>query len=329
MSLAVMNNNNQVKNRKHPLSEQQQQLGELLPPPVTSSANKRKLSAYHPTLGYAIPPPQPAKVARRNARERNRVKQVNCGFEVLRTHIPTAVKHKKMSKVDTLRHAVDYIQNLKQLLGEQDDLPSSPSPCSENNMESLDIKRSPILHVPTPPTPPEQLTPPPQSHMTQIPSGRDQHTLHHNNSSHQHHSTSSYYNHQHSNPHSHHDSYSQYNSISSHHIHAQHYDSGYETSSYYSSSLPSSGVSPPPHPPTSGGSSYPPPYNSLVRDGSASPSSPSVYSDYGSCSQLPNNSNVNTSSNNNGNNHGFTTLDDFYNAEEDEILDAIVKWQED
>ena len=57
---------------------------------------------HHPTLGYAIPPPQPAKVARRNARERNRVKQVNCGFELLRSHIPSAAKHKKMSKVRAL-----------------------------------------------------------------------------------------------------------------------------------------------------------------------------------------------------------------------------------
>ena len=71
---------------------------------------------HHPTLGYAIPPPQPAKVARRNARERNRVKQVNCGFEMLRSHIPSASKHKKMSKVDTLRHAVEYIQNLQNML---------------------------------------------------------------------------------------------------------------------------------------------------------------------------------------------------------------------
>ena len=38
-----------------------------------------KRKAYHPTLGYAIPPPVPQKVARRNARERNRVKQV-CQF---------------------------------------------------------------------------------------------------------------------------------------------------------------------------------------------------------------------------------------------------------
>ena len=71
---------------------------------VSSTTNnlagvRGRKKAFHPTLGYAIPPPIPAKVARRNARERNRVKQVNCGFEMLRTHIPSAVKHKKMSKV--------------------------------------------------------------------------------------------------------------------------------------------------------------------------------------------------------------------------------------
>lgn len=68
---------------------------------VSSSTNKKPQGVvyHHPTLGYAIPPPQPAKVQRRNARERNRVKQVNCGFELLRSHIPTAAKHKKMSKV--------------------------------------------------------------------------------------------------------------------------------------------------------------------------------------------------------------------------------------
>ncbi len=70
----------------------------------TTHSRRKKVpagTAFHPTLGYAIPPPQPAKVARRNARERNRVKQVNCGFEVLKSHIPSAAKHKKMSKVGT------------------------------------------------------------------------------------------------------------------------------------------------------------------------------------------------------------------------------------
>ncbi|XP_037088211.1 achaete-scute homolog 2-like, partial [Pollicipes pollicipes] len=53
---------------------------------------------------------------RRNARERNRVKQVNQGFAVLRAHLPAAPKSKKISKVDTLRGAIDYIQGLSELL---------------------------------------------------------------------------------------------------------------------------------------------------------------------------------------------------------------------
>ena len=93
---------------------------------VTSSSSstmrRSRKMAFHPTLGYAIPPPQPAKVARRNARERNRVKQVNCGFEVLRRHIPSAAAAKKMSKVETLRHAVEYIQSMQRMLGSLDGL---------------------------------------------------------------------------------------------------------------------------------------------------------------------------------------------------------------
>ena len=85
----------------------------------TTHSRRRKI-AFHPTMGYPVPPVQPAKVERRNLRERNRVKQVNCGFEVLRSHIPSAAKHKKMSKVETLRHAVEYIENLQAMLDKQD-----------------------------------------------------------------------------------------------------------------------------------------------------------------------------------------------------------------
>ena len=84
----------------------------------TGASCRRKI-AFHPTLGYAIAPPVAPKVQRRNARERNRVKQVNCGFEMLRAHIPTAAKQKKMSKVDTLRHAVEYIQSLQMMLNDK------------------------------------------------------------------------------------------------------------------------------------------------------------------------------------------------------------------
>ena len=84
--------------------------------PGAGGASCRRQIAFHPTLGYAIAPPVAPKVQRRNQRERNRVKQVNCGFEMLRAHIPTAAKQKKMSKVDTLRHAVEYIQSLQLML---------------------------------------------------------------------------------------------------------------------------------------------------------------------------------------------------------------------
>jgi Helix-loop-helix DNA-binding domain len=65
-----------------------------------------------------VVPGQPVSVARRNARERNRVKQVNNGFGNLRQHIPFTARNKKMSKVETLRCAVDYIRSLQILLDE-------------------------------------------------------------------------------------------------------------------------------------------------------------------------------------------------------------------
>ncbi|EDV91903.1 achaete-scute complex protein T3 [Drosophila grimshawi] len=71
---------------------------------------------------------QMPSVARRNARERNRVKQVNNGFVNLRQHLPQTVINslsnggrgasKKLSKVDTLRIAVEYIRGLQDMLGD-------------------------------------------------------------------------------------------------------------------------------------------------------------------------------------------------------------------
>ena len=63
---------------------------------------------------------QSGSMGRRNARERNRVKQVNNSFTTLRQHIPGAAKAKKISKVETLKQAVDYIRGLQQLLDDHD-----------------------------------------------------------------------------------------------------------------------------------------------------------------------------------------------------------------
>ncbi|XP_037931588.1 achaete-scute complex protein T4-like [Teleopsis dalmanni] len=70
---------------------------------------------------------QTQSVQRRNARERNRVKQVNNSFAKLRQHIPQSIiadltkgggrgPHKKISKVDTLRIAVEYIRRLQDIV---------------------------------------------------------------------------------------------------------------------------------------------------------------------------------------------------------------------
>uniref|UniRef100_A0A914URS4 BHLH domain-containing protein n=1 Tax=Plectus sambesii TaxID=2011161 RepID=A0A914URS4_9BILA len=51
-----------------------------------------------------------------NERERKRMSSINFGFERLRARVPTLPYEKKLSKVDTLRQAIDYIQMLKEML---------------------------------------------------------------------------------------------------------------------------------------------------------------------------------------------------------------------
>jgi len=66
--------------------------------------------------------------ARRNERERNRVRQVNAGFDRLRDHVPQGRRNRKLSKVDTLRAAVEYIGHLQAILGHHaDDGDASPT----------------------------------------------------------------------------------------------------------------------------------------------------------------------------------------------------------
>ena len=69
----------------------------------------------------ALRRPRGPTMSRRNERERNRVRYLNFTFDVLRQHLPrkgSKGKAKKMSKVDTLRGAIDYIRGLQDLLGE-------------------------------------------------------------------------------------------------------------------------------------------------------------------------------------------------------------------
>ena len=72
-------------------------------------------------IGCKLVDSQNPSVSRRNERERKRVKMVNMGFETLRQHVPSGRKNKKMSKVETLKSAVQYIKQLQETLGVTDD----------------------------------------------------------------------------------------------------------------------------------------------------------------------------------------------------------------
>ena len=63
----------------------------------------------------------PSAVTRRNERERNRVRLVNEGFTSLRQKIPFVHGKKRLSKVETLRYAVDYIKLLQCIIREHDE----------------------------------------------------------------------------------------------------------------------------------------------------------------------------------------------------------------
>lgn len=120
---------------------------------ITNTARKRPKSGKE--IAKTQNPP-PIAVARRNARERNRVKQVNNGFATLRQHIPSSIAaafessngrggNKKLSKVETLRMAVEYIRSLEELLSDDS------SEISEN-VSSSSISLS-SLHSPSPSSP--------------------------------------------------------------------------------------------------------------------------------------------------------------------------------
>jgi len=137
-----------------PYDRNQQQTKRAIQPAPGTSLTSAKKRIQFSGLGYVLPPAPPASVARRNARERNRVKQVNMGFAVLRNHIPTSFcnssdasgrssssssssKSRKVSKVDTLRCAVEYIRSLQEMLdGEASTTSETSSASSGENVMS-------------------------------------------------------------------------------------------------------------------------------------------------------------------------------------------------
>uniref|UniRef100_A0A0N5AEB9 BHLH domain-containing protein n=1 Tax=Syphacia muris TaxID=451379 RepID=A0A0N5AEB9_9BILA len=60
-----------------------------------------------------------------NERERKRMCSINKGFDKLRLRLPTLPFEKKLSKVDTLKQAIKYIQELSDMLNERSSSSSS------------------------------------------------------------------------------------------------------------------------------------------------------------------------------------------------------------
>lgn len=83
--------------------------------------------AYQQSLGYehgkyaGHQNLHPSTIARRNERERNRVKTINSTFAKLRQHLPCSAKNKKLSKVQILRSAIQYINQLQHILDAQEE----------------------------------------------------------------------------------------------------------------------------------------------------------------------------------------------------------------
>ncbi|XP_055506389.1 pancreas transcription factor 1 subunit alpha [Leucoraja erinacea] len=75
-----------------------------------------------------------------NVRERRRMQSINDAFEGLRTHIPTLPYEKRLSKVDTLRLAIGYINFLTELV--QSDMPLG----NPNNDPTVQPKKVIICH---------------------------------------------------------------------------------------------------------------------------------------------------------------------------------------
>ncbi|CRK93125.1 CLUMA_CG006467, isoform A [Clunio marinus] len=140
----------------------------IVPAPtvLTSNGGNQVINIPKKKYNYGsmqYPSNQTASVARRNARERNRVKQVNNGFSNLRQHIPQTVitaltkggrgSSKKLSKVDTLKLAVEYIRSLKDMLDENENSASGSSTSSyysENSQHLQSLSRSEASLSPTP-----------------------------------------------------------------------------------------------------------------------------------------------------------------------------------
>lgn len=79
-------------------------------------AGRLSYFSFHGHLGVYDYSFEPTFIRKRNERERQRVRCVNEGYARLREHLPQEFEDKRLSKVETLRAAINYINHLQGLL---------------------------------------------------------------------------------------------------------------------------------------------------------------------------------------------------------------------
>ncbi|KAL8566947.1 hypothetical protein ACOMHN_059747 [Nucella lapillus] len=110
------------------------------------AAHKISADPYSPLCMIPLPgalalhtSTEPSFIRKRNERERERVRCVNEGYERLKEHLPNNSKDKRISKVETLRGAIDYIRHLQKIL---DEAPPLPADCTHTTSSDEQIKDS-------------------------------------------------------------------------------------------------------------------------------------------------------------------------------------------
>lgn len=74
-----------------------------------------------------------------NQRERKRMQSINDAFEGLREHIPTLPYEKRLSKVDTLRLAIGYINFLHEMVSTENSMDDPSSSAHQENAKKVII----------------------------------------------------------------------------------------------------------------------------------------------------------------------------------------------
>lgn len=85
---------------------------------------------------------EPTFIRKRNERERERVRCVNDGYSRLKEHLPLENKQKRISKVEVLRRAIEYIRYLNAVLEKDDENKTEYSALGHNTDELTDSDES-------------------------------------------------------------------------------------------------------------------------------------------------------------------------------------------